>query len=386
MRIALVHYWLVGLRGGEKVLEALCELYPEADIFTHIYDADAVGPIISAHNVTTSFIAKLPFARRLYRMYLPLMPFALEALDLSQYDLVISSESGPAKGVLTRPDAIHVCYCHTPMRYLWDQYHLYRSSAGPAARLMMPVLAPFLRLWDVVSANRVDHFIANSRFVAKRIQKTYRRDAEVISPPVKFEEYDIEERPTLDYYFFISQLEAYKRVDLVIEAANRLGLKLIVVGTGSEEERLRRLAGPTVTFLGKETTQTIAKLYKNCRALLYAGIEDFGIVFLEAMASGRPVIAYGTPLLRARQACFFTSKRWKPSRRRLSHSRQITSASIRGRFAPMRKPSTPNPSRPNSRMRSIAFWLNHQDKWLISGIMQIILWMSGNRIAPLAAV
>jgi len=292
MRIALVHYWLVGLRGGEKVLEALCELYPDADIFTHIYDADAVGPIISVHKVTTSFIAKLPFARRLYRMYLPLMPFALEALDLSQYDLVISSESGPAKGVLTRPDAIHVCYCHTPMRYLWDQYHLYRSSAGPLARLMMPVLAPFLRLWDAVSANRVDHFIANSRFVAKRIQKTYRRDAEVIFPPVKFEEYDIEDRPSLDYYFFISQLEAYKRADLVIDAANRLGRRLIVVGTGSEEERLRRLAGPSVTFLGKETTQTIAKLYQNCRALLYGGIEDFGIVFLEAMASGRPVIAY----------------------------------------------------------------------------------------------
>jgi len=146
MRIALVHYWLVGLRGGEKVLEAICELYPEADIFTHIYDANAVGPIISAHKVTTTFISKLPFARRLYQKYLPLMPFALEALDLSQYDLVISSESGPAKGVLTRPDAIHVCYCHSPMRYLWDQYQLYLSSAGRLARLMMPVLMPPLRI------------------------------------------------------------------------------------------------------------------------------------------------------------------------------------------------------------------------------------------------
>jgi glycosyltransferase involved in cell wall biosynthesis len=292
MRIALVHYWLVGLRGGEKVLEAICELYPEADIFTHIYDADSIGPVISAHKVTTTFISKLPFARRLYRSYLPLMPFALEALDLSQYDLVISSESGPAKGVLTRPDAIHVCYCHSPMRYLWDQYQLYLKSAGHLAKFMMPVLTPPLRVWDVASANRVDHFIANSRFVAKRIEKTYRRDAEVICPPVKLEEYDIEEHPTLDYYFFISQLETYKRADLVIEAANRLGRRLIVVGAGSENERLRALAGPSVTFLGRQTTQEIAKLYKNCRALLFAGTEDFGIIFLEAMASGRPVIAY----------------------------------------------------------------------------------------------
>jgi glycosyltransferase involved in cell wall biosynthesis len=292
MRIALVHYWLVGLRGGEKVLEAICEIYPDADIYTHVYDADAVGPVIGAHKITTTFISKLPFARRFYRSYLPLMPFALESLDLSQYDLVISSESGPAKGVLTRPDAIHVCYCHSPMRYLWDQYQLYRSSAGLLARAMMPLLSPFLRIWDVASANRVDHFVANSRFVAKRIQKTYRREAEVIFPPVRLEEYDIEEHPTLDYYFFISQLEAYKRADIVIEAANRLGRRLIVVGGGSEDERLRKLAGPSVTFLGRQTTQEIAKLYKNCRALLFAGTEDFGIIFLEAMASGRPVIAY----------------------------------------------------------------------------------------------
>jgi glycosyltransferase involved in cell wall biosynthesis len=292
MRIAIVHYWLVGLRGGEKVLEAICETYPDADIFTHVYDAEAAGPIIGAHKVTTTFIAKLPFARRFYKFYLPLMPFALEALDLSAYDLVISSESGPAKGVLTRPDAIHVCYCHSPMRYIWDQYQLYRSSAGFPARMMMPVLAPFLRLWDVVSSNRVDHFIANSRFVAKRIKKTYRRDAEVIFPPVRLEDYDIEAHPSGDYYFFISQLETYKRAEIVIEAANRLGRKLIVVGAGAEEERLASLAGPTVTLLGRQTTEEIAKLYRNCRALLFAGIEDFGIVFLEAMASGRPVIAY----------------------------------------------------------------------------------------------
>jgi len=292
MRVAIVHYWLVGRRGGEKVLEAICEAYPGADIFTHIYDAEAAGPVISAHKVTTTFIAKLPFARRFYKAYLPLMPFALEALDLSQYDLVISSESGPAKGVLTRPDAIHICYCHSPMRYIWDQYQLYRSSAGFFAKFMMPILSPFLRLWDVIAANRVDHFIANSRFVAKRIWKTYRRDAQVIYPPVTLEDYSVADHPTLDYYFFISQLETYKRPDIVVEAANRLGKRLILVGAGTEAERLRALAGPTVTLLGRQTTGEIAHLYKNCRALLFAGIEDFGIVFLEAMASGRPVIAY----------------------------------------------------------------------------------------------
>jgi len=293
MRVAIVHYWLVGRRGGEKVLEALCEIYPQADIFTHVYDREAMGPAIGAHKVTTTFINRLPYATRFYKLYLPLMPFALEALDLSDYDLVISSESGPAKGVLTRPDTLHICYCHSPMRYIWDQYELYRSSAGWLLRLMMPMIAPFLRIWDLATASRVDHFIANSSFVAKRIRKTYRRESRVIFPPVTLGDYSVSAAPTLDYYLFLSQLEVYKRADIVIEAANRLGRKLIVVGAGAQEERLRQMAGPTVTLLGRQTTEEIAGLLRNCKALLFAGIEDFGIVFLETMASGRPVIAYG---------------------------------------------------------------------------------------------
>jgi len=293
MRVAIVHYWLVGRRGGEKVLEALCEIYPQADIFTHVYDAQAMGPAIAAHKVTTTFISRLPFAHRFYKLYLPLMPFALEALDLSAYDLVISSESGPAKGVLTRPETLHICYCHSPMRYIWDQYELYRSTAGWLSRLMMPVIAPFMRIWDVSTANRVDHFIANSSFVAKRIRKTYRRESKVIFPPVTLGDYSVAAAPAEDYYLFLSQLEVYKRADIVIEAANRLGRKLIVVGAGAQEARLREMAGPTVTLLGRQTTEEIARLLQNCKALLFAGIEDFGIVFLEAMASGRPVIAYG---------------------------------------------------------------------------------------------
>src|ERR1700712_1084208 len=162
MRVAIIHYWLVGMRGGEKVLEDLCLMYPDADIFTHVYDPAQTSALINRHRITTTFIGKLPFATRFYQRYLLLMPFALESLDLSSYDLVISSESGPAKGVITHPNAVHVCYCHTPMRYLWDQYHTYRNRAGLLTRLMMSLTMPALRLWDVVSAVRVDHFIANS--------------------------------------------------------------------------------------------------------------------------------------------------------------------------------------------------------------------------------
>ncbi len=294
MRVAIVHYWLVGMRGGEKVLEELCLLYPQADIFTHVHDPARTSAVINAHRVTTTFIARLPFARRLYQRYLPLMPLALEELDLTGYDLVISSEAGPAKGVITHPDAMHVCYCHSPMRYLWDQYHTYRGRAGRLTRLVMSLTMPALRAWDVASAARVDHFVANSRFIARRIAKAYRRDSTVIYPPVDLDAFAIAPAPTREAYLAIGQLVSYKRFDLAVAACTALGRRLIVVGTGVDEARLKAMAGPTIEFKGWASKDELREITADCRALLFPGEEDFGIVPLEAMASGRPVIAYGS--------------------------------------------------------------------------------------------
>ncbi|MFC3123604.1 glycosyltransferase [Pseudoroseomonas globiformis] len=295
MRVALVHYWLVGMRGGEKVLESLCEMFPDADIFTHVYVPDRISDTIRRHKVTTTMIARLPFAHRMYQSYLPLMPLALEQIDLRNYDLVISSESGPAKGVLTRPDALHVCYCHTPMRYIWNMYQDYRDGASRPMRAVIPFLAHRLRNWDYSSAARVDYFIANSRTVAERINKYYRRPASVVHPPVDLGTFSTTRRDVEadDFYLVAGQLIRYKRVDLAIEACRALGRRLVVIGNGGEHDELARGAGPLVQFLGRVDDHTLRSYYARCRALLFTGEEDFGIVPLEAMACGRPVIAYG---------------------------------------------------------------------------------------------
>jgi glycosyltransferase involved in cell wall biosynthesis len=291
MKVALVHYWLISMRGGEKVLEELCRLYPQADIFTHVIDPGRISPVINSHRIITSFIARLPGARRHYQKYLPLMPMALEQLDLRGYDLVISSESGPAKGVITGENTLHLCYCHTPMRYVWGMYHDYRESTGAFNRWAMALLFHRLRLWDFAAAARVDHFIANSITVRNRIAKIYRRNADVIHPPVAVESFA--PSATQDFYFCCSQLVPYKRVDVAVAAFNRLGKKLVVVGEGSELTRLRKMAGPTVRVLGAQPAEELRRLYAACRALVFPGEEDFGIVPVEAMAAGRPVIAYG---------------------------------------------------------------------------------------------
>ncbi len=290
MRVALVHYWLVGMRGGEKVLEGLCELYPDADIFTLVADEKKLSDTIRRHKITTSFLQKIG-GKKHYQKMLPLMPMALEGFDLTPYDLVISSEAGPAKGIIPRPDAIHVCYCHSPMRYIWDLYPQYYQNSGRLTRLAMAITSPWLRTWDVTTAARVDHFVANSRYVAKRIEKFYRRDALVINPPVDVSRFEISPQPN-DYYLCAGQITPYKKIEIAVEACTRLNLPLTVIGSGAPAS-LMKMAGPTVKFLGAVDDITMAKHFAQCRALLFPGVEDFGIVPLEVQASGRPVIAFG---------------------------------------------------------------------------------------------
>jgi glycosyltransferase involved in cell wall biosynthesis len=294
MRVAIIHYWLVGMRGGEKVIEALCEMYPQADIFTHVYVPETVSERIRQHRIIPTFINGLPRSARMYKTYLPLMPLALEQLDLRGYDLIISSESGPAKGIIAPPDAVHVCYCHTPMRYIWNMYHEYREGAGRFTRLMMPPLAHYLRMWDVTAARRVDSFVANSATVARRIHRYYGVDATVVHPPVDTGSFSVATASDLgDYYLMAGELVAYKRPDLAVTAFNEMGLKLVVIGGGEMLDQVRRLAGPTVTVMGPQPFEVLKRHYAHCRALIFPGEEDFGMVPVEAMASGRPVVAFG---------------------------------------------------------------------------------------------
>ena len=292
MRVAIVHYWFVSQRGGEKVVEELCAFYPDADIFSLVVDRDALSSRVAARRIFTSFIDKLPSSKRWYKHYLPLMPIALEQFDLRGYDLVISSESGPAKGVLTSPETLHICYCHTPMRYVWDMYHDYMSNSGRIKRFFMAPLLHYLRMWDRLSADRVDHFVANSANVARRIAKHYRREADVVYPPVAVDDFFISEQND-DFYLMVGQLVGYKRADLAVEAFTRSGKRLVIIGEGEQMRVLREMAGKNVEFLGRQPFEVLRDHYSRCQALVFPGEEDFGIVPLEAMASGRPVIAFG---------------------------------------------------------------------------------------------
>ena len=290
-RVAIIHYWLVGMRGGERVIERLLHLYPDADLFTHVYAPEAMSSVIRARPVKTTFIQKLPGAARHYQKYLPLMPMALEELDLRGYDLVISSESGPAKGVIAAPDARHVCYCHSPMRYLWDHYHDYKVSAGRVARMAMPLMFHSLRQWDVTSAARVDQFVANSSFIQKRIQRAWRRDSLVVHPPVSVDLFKPRSDVT-DRYLWVGQMTPYKRADLAVEAFNALQLPLPMVGDGEMAAELRKRAGPTIRIIPRMRFDELRHAYATSKALIFTPEEDFGIVPVEMMASGRPVLAY----------------------------------------------------------------------------------------------
>ncbi len=290
MRAAIVHYWLLNRRGGEKVLDALCRLLPEADIFTLFCDPDTLSPEVRRHKITTSFLNPL---RRWHRSLLPLMPLALESFDLRGYDLIVSSESGPAKGVIAPSTATHICYCHTPMRYLWDLYPAYRLewTRSRLKRAAMAPLANYLRLWDYASAARVDRFVANSHNVRTRIWKSWRREAEVVHPPVDVDSFAWQAPE--DYFLIVSELVAYKRIDTAVRAFSRNGRRLRIAGAGPEMAGLRAIASSNVEFLGRVSDADLRDLYGRCRALLLPGEEDFGITPVEALASGKPVIALG---------------------------------------------------------------------------------------------
>jgi glycosyltransferase involved in cell wall biosynthesis len=298
-RVALIHDWLTGMRGGEKVIERLGGLFPEAPLFTLFHFPGSVSPAIESHSIRTSFLQRAPGIRNHYRSYLPLFPAAIEEFDLSGFDLVVSSSHCVAKGVIAPPDAFHLCYCHTPMRYAWDQEHAYfPNRRGVKARLRSVTLSA-LRAWDVSSAARVNHFVANSRFVARRIQTYYGRPAEVVHPPVEVELFTPgpekrENRPGArpdDYCLVVSALAPYKKVEVAMAACEKLGMELRIVGTGPERGRLEEMAGARVRFLGHVDQETLRDLYRGARFFLQPGVEDFGIASVEALACGTPVVA-----------------------------------------------------------------------------------------------
>ncbi len=296
MKVALVHDYLNQMGGAERVVIAFHQMFPDAPIYTSIYDPQRVDPVFQEMDIRTSFMQKFPLVTRHHQPYLPFYPFAMESLDLRDYDLVLSSSSAFGKGVITRPETMHICYCHTPMRWCWNyREYVEREQLGGMARRVLPFLITGLRTWDQVSAMRVDHFIANSPVVAARIQKYYRRDAVVIPPPVEVSRFSFD--PAIqgeDYFLIISRLIPYKRIDLAIEACNRLHLPLVIIGAGRDMERLKRMAGPTIRFLGRLSDEEVVHYYARCRAFLFPGEEDFGLTPLEAQACGRPVIAYGS--------------------------------------------------------------------------------------------
>jgi glycosyltransferase involved in cell wall biosynthesis len=290
MKVALVHDWLTGMRGGEKCLEVFCELFPDADLYTLVYDADAVSPIIKRMNVTVSWINGLPAARKYFRYLLPLFPQAVENFELGDYDLILSSSHCVAKGIYPHR-ALHIAYVFTPMRYLWDMHDVYvAGGTSVAARAGLSLCRRYLQRWDLRSTERVDQLIAISNNVAAKINRIYGRSAEVIYPPVDIDKFHIADAVE-PYYFIVSALVPYKRIDIAVDAFNRLQLPLKIAGDGPLGRFLQGRAKPNIEFLGWVDDARLAELYANCQALIFPGEEDFGIVPLEAQASGRPVIA-----------------------------------------------------------------------------------------------
>ena len=295
MRVALVHDWLTGMRGGEKVLESFCELYPEAPIYTLLHIRGSVSATIESHQIHTSFIQHAPFLKTYYRNYLPFFPSAIESLDLRNFDLVLSSSHCVAKGVIPSNNAKHISYCHTPMRYVWDQYSNYfgNGRVGYIKGKVMPLVVNYLRNWDLNSNQRVNQFIANSEFVAGRIQKYYGKDSIVIYPPADVKFFVPSDKKRENFFLVVSALVPYKRIEVAIQAFNRLGHSLVIAGEGPERAALQKMAGPNIKFVGRVSTEELRNLYQSAQAVVQTAEEDFGISVIEALACQCPVLAFG---------------------------------------------------------------------------------------------
>lgn len=295
MKVAIVHDWLVNYGGAELFVEYLLKLYPDAELFTLVYDKKRMGNHFTNNVIHTSDIQKLPMAGKIYTKLLKFMPKAFESFDFTDFDLVISSSSCCAKGVITPPYVPHIAFIHSPMRYAWDLFFDYKKRSGKLTKFFMDKWIPQLRLWDYVSSQRIDTIIANSKFIARRIKKFWNRDAKVIYLPVDVSRFNPSDKEREDFYVAFSRLVPYKRIDLAISACKKAGKKLVVIGAGSEMENLKKLAGndKNITFLGRAADDVLEDYLQRCKALLFCAEEDFGFVPLEAQACGTPVIAYG---------------------------------------------------------------------------------------------
>lgn len=294
MKIALVHDYLVQYGGAERVLEALTEIFPKAPIYTMVYDKNLMNGAFSNRRIITSFLQRIPFIGSHHRLFPVLMPMAIEEFDLSGFDVVLSDSNSYAKGVITTPNTLHITYCHTPMRYAWDDCHKYlrEFKYSKITKKFIPFAMNYIRLWDKISADRPDIYIANSNFVASRIKKYYSKPSLVINPPVSTENFHISEEIG-DYYLMVGRALAYKRFDIVIDAFNILGLPLKIIGKGPEMKKLKKRSKNNIEFLGYLDDAQMSGYYSRCKAFIFPSEEDFGITPLEAMASGRPVIAFG---------------------------------------------------------------------------------------------
>ncbi|ADQ41905.1 glycosyl transferase group 1 [Caldicellulosiruptor acetigenus I77R1B] len=292
MKVAIVHEWLTTLGGSEKVVLEFKKIFPEAPIYTLVFNEEKLGNYFDKNEVITSYLQHIPLAKKKHQLFLSFMPKAFERFDLREYDLILTSSSAFAKGVISSPKSIHICYCHTPPRYIWDLSYEYLKDYNFLVRWYLEKKFHYLRMWDTLAANRVDYFIANSNYIANRIKKFYKREAKVIYPPVDVQYFTPSYEKVEDFYLIVSRLVSYKRVDLAVEVFNRISKKLIVIGDGPEYKKLKAMAKRNIEFMGFQPDSVIREMYRKCKALIFPGVEDFGIVPVEVQACGRPVIAY----------------------------------------------------------------------------------------------